>query len=56
MPVATRMRTRASGAAAWMRRSRMGIVTREGTGRVWSELMMTMSRLPAQSSSSLGEP
>ena len=34
MPVATRMRTRASGAAVWMRRSRMGMVTREGTGRV----------------------
>ena len=55
MPVATRMRTRACGAAAWMRRSRMGMVTFEGTGRVWSELMITMSCLFWQSSSSVGD-
>ena len=45
-----------SGFASRMRRRRIGIVTRLGTGRVWSLVMMTMRFLPLTSSSSLGLP
>jgi hypothetical protein len=33
-----------------MRRSRIGVMILEGTGRVWSELIMTMFFLPLASS------
>ena len=55
-PVATRMRTRASGATERIRRRMMGVMMWLGTGRVWSEEMRTMSFLPRASSSSVGEP
>src|SRR5208282_4591156 len=51
--VATRILMAASGCAARIRRSRIGVMILEGIGRVWSELMMTMFFLPRARSSSL---
>ena len=55
-PVATKIRTRASGLTERIRRKMIGVMIWEGTGRVWSELINTMSFLPLASSSKDGLP
>ena len=55
-PVATKIRIRASGDTLRILLKRIGVIIFEGTGRVWSELIMTIFFLPLASSSKLFEP
>ena len=50
------MRIRASGDTERILRKRIGVIIFEGTGRVWSELIMTISFFPFASSSKDLEP
>ena len=55
-PVATSRVTRMPGLPSRSSRSMLGRMSRLGTGRVWSEIMMTQFFLPRASSESRGEP
>ena len=49
-------RMRASGLTLLILRRSIGVISREGIGRVWSEQIITTSFLPTASSSRRGEP
>ena len=55
-PVATKIRIRASGFTLRIRRKMIGVMICEGTGRVWSELINTISFLPFANSSKVWLP